>query len=299
MRRVMRWLVRLVAMLVLAVLIFFGYVYIKTSRQMSATYEVSVPPLQVPGDAAAIERGRYISDRVSMCSDCHGKDLGGRVVEESFAMGRMSAPNLTRGKGGIGASYTDADYVRTLLHGVRPDKRSVLIMPSSEYRFSERGLADLIAYLKQVPPVDREMPKPTAGPLARVLAVVAGYHLVPAAIIDHERVSFAVEQTAENPAAYGEQLVAMGGCRACHLPDLTGGGGPPPGAANITPVGIGDWTERDFVTAVRQHKRPNGSAISEMMPLAYGDMSDIDLAAIYTYLKTVPAAGKKTERQLP
>jgi cytochrome c553 len=299
MRSVVRWLVRLVTVLVAAVLIFLGYVYVRTSRAMAATYQVTVPAVQIPADAAAIERGRYISERVSMCSDCHGKDLGGRIVEESFAMGRMSAPNLTRGKGGIGASYTDADYVRTLMHGVRPDGRSVLIMPSSEYRFSERSLADLIAYLKQVPPVDREMPKPTAGPLARVLAVVAGYHLIPAAIIDHERVSFAAEQTAENAVAYGAQLVAMGGCQACHLPDLTGGGGPPPGAGNITPVGIGDWTERDFVTALRQHTRPNGSAISETMPLAYGDMSDTDLAAIYAYLKTVPAAGKKTERQLP
>ena len=257
---------------------------------MSATYQVSVPPLQVPGDAAAIERGRYYRRQGLDVQRLPRQDLGGRIVEDSFAMGRMSAPNLTRGKGGIGASYKDADYVRTLMHGVRPDGRSVLIMPSSEYRFSEQGIADLIAYLKQVPPVDREVPKPTAGPLARVLAVVGGYHLVPAAVIDHERVSFSAEQTAENPVASGAQLVEMGGCRACHLPDLIGGGGPPPGAGNITPVGIGDWTERDFVTALRQHKRPNGSAISEAMPLAYGDMSDIDLAAIYAYLKTVPAA---------
>lgn len=297
MRTLVKWIVRLVAVVILAAAAFYGYVYMKTSRDMTATYSMTLPALQIPTDAEAIERGRYIADRVSMCSDCHGKDLGGRIVEESFPMGRMAAPNLTRGQGGLGARYTDADYIRTLLHGVRPDGRSVVFMPSSEYHFTERGLADLVAYLKQVPPVDREIPAATVGPLARILAVVAGYHLSPGAIIDHEKVTFAVEQTGENPVAYGAQLVAMGGCRACHTPDLRGGGGPPPGASNITPAGIGGWSEADFITAVREHKRPNGTSISDVMPRAYGDMSDSDLAAIFAYLKTVPPAGEKTPRQ--
>ena len=68
--------------------------------------------------------------------------------------------------------------------------------------------------------------------------------------------------------------------------------------ANITPVGIGDWSERDFVRALREHKRPNGSTISDAMPRAYGQMTDDDLEKIYAYLKTVPRKGEKTKSQL-
>ena len=83
----------------------------------------------------------------------------------------------------------------------------------------------------------------------------------------------------------------------CHGANLTGGGGPPPGASNITPVGIGDWSEQDFFVALRTHKRPNGSEISESMPRTYGEMSDDDLRRILGYLRSVPAAGQKTANQ--
>jgi hypothetical protein len=79
---------------------------------------------------------------------------------------------------------------------------------------------------------------------------------------------------------------------------LKGGGGPPPGAANITPVGIGNWSEQDFFTALRDHKRPNGTAIDDAMPRGYGQMADEDLRKIFSFLKTVPAAGEKSKNQL-
>ena len=97
--------------------------------------------------------------------------------------------------------------------------------------------------------------------------------------------------------ATGKDLVSSAGCHACHGAQLTGGSGPPPGGSNITPVGIGGWSERDFVSALRTHRRPNGSAIDAAMPRAYGDMSDEDLARIYAFLRTVPPAGAKTANQ--
>ena len=62
----------------------------------------------------------------------------------------------------------------------------------------------------------------------------------------------------------GKYLMSSAGCHACHGAQLTGGAGPPPGGSNITPVGIGGWSERDFVVALRTHRRPNGSAIDEV-----------------------------------
>ncbi|HZA34443.1 MAG TPA: cytochrome c, partial [Vicinamibacterales bacterium] len=91
--------------------------------------------------------------------------------------------------------------------------------------------------------------------------------------------------------------VETAGCRGCHSPDLTGGGGPPPGASNITPVGIGDWSDADFLKAIRTHVRPNGTQIAETMPPGYGGMTDQELTAVHAYLKTVPGKGKRSKTQ--
>ena len=121
--------------------------------------------------------------------------------------------------------------------------------------------------------------------------------LLPAELIDHDKVAFARPLASADPVVVGQHLLDTAGCRGCHQPDLTGGGGPPPGAANITPVGIGNWSDADFLKAVRTHVRPNGTKIADTMPPAYGQMSDAELTAIHSYLKTLPAKGKKTKTQ--
>lgn len=297
MRRVLKWALRLALAVVLLVVALTAYVYLASARRMSATYTVTPPDVTVPTDDAALARGKYLAENVAMCTDCHAKDLGGKVVEDNFPMGRLVAANLTRGRGGIGSTYRSADYVRTLMHGVRPDGRSVVFMPSADYHFTRADLAALIAYVSSVPPVDRELPPTSVGPLARVLGLFTGFPLAAAATIDHQRVSFAAERRADDAVAQGEYLISTAGCRGCHGRDLTGGGGPPPGASNLTPVGIPGWAEQDFLTALREHKRPNGSTLHEAMPRGYGQMADADLKHMFAYLRTVAPAGKKSANQ--
>ena len=297
MKRLLKWVTRAVVLVFVVVAFFLGYVYARTNGQLAKEYEVNTPAIAIRTDAAAIARGKYIATRVSMCTECHGDDLGGRVIEDTFAMGRLVGTNLTRGRGGIGAQYADEDFVRALVHGVRRDRRSVIFMPSADFRFTAADLGALLAYIRSLPPVDRELPAITIGPMARTLTILAGFPLTPAAVIDHAAVAPVAENDVADPVAAGEKLVNMAGCRGCHSPTLIGGGGPPPGASNITPVGIGDWTRDQFVTAIRDHRRPNGSTIRESMPLTYGQMADADLHAIYAYLRTVPAAGTKLPQQ--
>jgi mono/diheme cytochrome c family protein len=121
--------------------------------------------------------------------------------------------------------------------------------------------------------------------------------LLPAELIDHEKAAFTQPPTTDDPVARGQHLLDTAGCRGCHTPELAGGGGPPAGASNITPVGIGSWSDADFITAVRSHVRPNGTRISEAMPLAYGQMTDEELKAIRAYLRTVPAKGTLSKTQ--
>jgi mono/diheme cytochrome c family protein len=88
----------------------------------------------------------------------------------------------------------------------------------------------------------------------------------------------------------GGRVMSMNEMRTV-LPDI------PPGdilavVPNITPdpeTGIGRWTDGQIATAIREGRRPDGSIIGPPMPIPlYRGLSDSDLTAIVTYLRTVP-----------
>jgi mono/diheme cytochrome c family protein len=298
MRKVVRILVRVVAALVVLAALLVTTAYVLVQRRQARQWHVTAPAIAIPDDEAAVARGRRLATVVSVCADCHGTDLGGKVMIDNIAMGRLWATNLTRGRGGIAATYTPADWARTILHGVKPDGRSVVFMPSHEFRFTAAEVGDMAAFFRSLPPVDRQPPAPRIGPMAAVLSYV-GMPLLPAELVDHEHVQFATpDATPTTAAETGRQLARKAACTGCHQADFAGGGGPPPGAANLTPVGIGSWTEADFIRAIRQHVRPNGSHIDEAMPLAYGQLSDGELQSLFAFLKTLPPKGEKTKRQM-
>lgn len=60
--------------------------------------------------------------------------------------------------------------------------------------------------------------------------------------------------------------------------------------ANITPAGIGRYSETDFIRVLRGGKRPDGSAVDSLMPWRLTkSMTDVELKVVYGYLKTVSA----------
>lgn len=272
-----------------------GGVYAASEMQLRRTYEVAERPLAVRPDPATLEQGRHLATAIGKCSDCHGEGLGGKTFIDDAALGVIQAPNLTPGLGGV-KDWSDAELERAIRHGVAPTGRALLAMPSAEfYHLSDRDLESLVAYLRSLPPVDRELPASALGPLGRALLVSGKLPILAAAQIDH---------AAPRPAApapgvtreYGEYLATVGGCRGCHGPELVGGpiaGTPPdwPPAANLTPAAIGRWTEADFVRAMRGGKRPDGTDIRAPYmpwPLA-GQMTDDELRAVWIYLQDVPA----------
>jgi len=88
-------------------------------------------------------------------------------------------------------------------------------------------------------------------------------------------------------------------CIGCHGAALSGGkipGTPPdwPPAANLTPAPDGAMarypTAEAFATMLRTGKRPDGSAVSTVMPFpALQAMNDTDVKAMYLHLKRLPA----------
>ena len=277
---------------VLAVLL--GVVFWKSGVLLRRTHVVSVAPPPVPSDAAAVEHGRHLA-ATRGCVDCHGADLGGAKVIEDPGMGRLYGANLTLGRGGRGADYSVTDFARAIRHGVAKNGRGLFLMPSTDYsRFTEADLGDLIAYVKSVPPVDRERVPISVGPVARAL-MVAGKIRLAADEIDHANLRPDVVTPAVT-VEYGRYLAV--GCTACHGPNLSGGKidiGPRdwPPAANLTPHASGrlaKWSEADFLAALRTAKRPDGTELSPVMPRAFAKLNDTELKALWAYLRTLPAA---------
>jgi cytochrome c553 len=298
MKTAFKWTRRILGGLLLILLLLLGTVYTVSSVKMSKSYRIRSEKLSIPSDALAIERGRHLVFAISKCIDCHGRDLAGAKVIDEPGIGTLWGTNLTRGKGGIGAKYTDEDWVRAIRHGVRRDGSALIVMPSQEFwPHDDDDLAAIIAYVKSVPPVDRVVPERSVGPLIRGLYLIGQVALVPAELIDHN----APRPAAPKPAAtaeYGRHLAATGGCLTCHGPGLSGGqipGTPPewPHARNLTPdraTGIGDWNQADFFRALREGKRPSGDTLRAPMPWkATAMMSDMEIEALWLYLRTVPA----------
>ena len=289
-------LIGLLSVIVLAIASVYGL----SSARMNKTYSIVDTPLAIPNDAASLERGRHLAVAIAKCADCHTADLGGGQVFDA-PPARLIAPNLTSGAGGIGAQFSDADWVRAIRHGVGPNGKPLLFMPSQVFAsLSASDLADIVAYVKSVPPVDRQLPPSVVKPLGRLLLLAGQFPLLPAEVIDHG----APPPIAPPPGtttAYGHYLVATGGCMHCHGDNLSGGpiaGAPPntPPAANLTPGGeLAGWSDADIVRALREGVRPGGAPLNPLMPWRFTRlMTDDEIAAVIGYLRSVPAQAYHT-----
>jgi len=255
------------------------------------TFDTSVDSIAVPSDSASIARGEHLVRAVVNCTLCHASDLGGAVYSSSPAIGTVAGPNLTRGKGGVGADYTDIDYVRAIRRGVRRDGRSLIVMPSEVFtHMSEEDLGAVVAFLKHAPPVDREVPRSGFGPVGRALLAAGKMNILVAG--KTPRLVPPVSVPRDPTASYGKYIADISGCHGCHGFGLSGGkvAGPPglPPASNLTPAGIGSWTEADFARALREGRRPDGRTLNEFMPWkVFRGMTDAEIHSLWLYLKSV------------
>ena len=293
MPRVLKWGLAVVGVLVLVLGVAVGGAYALSSRRMAQRFTVADESVPVSTDSATLAHGRHIAVTRG-CADCHGADFGGTTFIDGMPFARLTASNLTTGKGGVAAGMTVADWVRAVRHGVGREGRALLFMPAQEFNaLSDEDLGALVSYLRTVKPVDREPTPNAVGPVGRALYLAGKVPLVPAELIDHtapRKPSPAAGRTVE----YGQYLAA--GCAGCHGAGFAGGpipGTPPewPPAANLTPHadGLASWQEADFVRALRTGRRPDGRELKPEMPWKnFGQFTDDELAAIWMYLRTLP-----------
>jgi mono/diheme cytochrome c family protein len=255
-----------------------------------------------------VKRGDYLVNTILTCGNCHTPRGPGGVFDMSKQLSggpqtwdeqtfKVKGANITPDPDtGIG-KWTDADIKKLLLTGVRPNGTPIAtIMPYGFYKvFLPSDLDAVVAYLKSVPPVRNEVTPP-------VYKAVMHANTPPGA----EKAMSPADMN--DPVKRGFYLATIGHCMECHTPlvndrhDNTqlGKGGQefkgPWGVSvsrNITSSktkGIGAWTDAEVKTAITQGISKDGSKLKPPMgfPL-YAKMTDADLSAVVTYLRTVPA----------
>jgi cytochrome c553 len=219
------------------------------------------------------------------CAGCHsgnqqlplsGNDFGKEIP---IPFGTLYAPNLT--PAGDIKNWTDGEVIRAIREGVHKSGRALIIMPSNEFHaLSDEDVQGLVAYLRSQPAVEPNTP-PTNMNVIGALLMNTGLLTNQPHIEDAPKLAAAVN------AEYGKYLADIMGCRGCHGEKLTGGTGfngfPAP---NLTEV-IPQWTEEQFLTALRTGALPGGAMLdNNKMP--YKEFSDFatdtDLKALYLYL---------------
>jgi mono/diheme cytochrome c family protein len=255
------------------------------------------------GDA---KRGEYLA-RAGGCVGCHTEDqagavrfAGGRALATPF--GTFYGPNITpHPQAGIGR-WTEADFVRAMREGVRPDGANYF--PAFPYpsfaKTTDADLRDLWAYLRTLPPDARaSRPHDLRFPFGFRFGVTAWkwLYFTPGPFVPDPKVSAAV-----NRGAYLVQ--ALGHCGECHTPRnalggpqrdrfLAGGKGPEgKTVANLTPTRLKRWNDGELKEFLTTGQKPDdkmaGEAMGEVVTNTTSKLTPEDLAAVIAYLRTLP-----------
>lgn len=321
----MKTLLKVLGLVVLVVValaaIGVSYLALRKPAQRPAAAE------KIEATPERIARGKYLANYVSGCVPCHSEHtpafslppkpgregVAGLIWDTKMGFpGTLAAANITPDpETGLG-SWSDGEILRAMREGVdRKGNALFPIMPYGHFRhMSDEDAKSIVVYLRTMEPrryekpaksldvpmnfIEKFIPKPVEGP-------------VPA-------------PDPNDVVAYGKYLTTIAVCGECHtpkddkgqpLPGMEFAGGfemHAPGfrvvTANITPhpeTYMGRATKEEFIARFRAFSSftadtapPAAKGRNTIMPwIAYAGMTDQDLGAIYTYLKTLPPVANK------
>lgn len=261
------------------------------------------------GNAAAQgdpKRGEYLV-KAGGCVACHTEEkkgavrfAGGRALKTPF--GTFYGPNITPdAKAGIGR-WTEADFVRAMREGVRPDGANYFpAFPYTSFtKITDADLRDLWAYLRTIPPSDQPNRE-------HDLRAPYGWRwlVTPWKWLYFEPGPFKPDPTASETINRGAYLVqALGHCGECHTPrtalggpnrerQLAGGKGPEgKGVPNLTPARLKKWSDGDLKYFLTSGFTPDGdvtaATMGEVIQNTTSQLTKEDLDALVAYLRSLP-----------
>ncbi|MDF2696627.1 MAG: putative diheme cytochrome c-553 [Labilithrix sp.] len=261
---------------------------------------------------ARLERGAKLASM--LCLDCHANSethrlTGKHVAELPPEFGTVYSKNITRHPTkGIG-NWTDGDLRVFLRTGLRADGTYAPPYMIKLPNMSDEDLDSIIAFLRSDDPrvaASEVEPPGVTKPSFLVKALTHG----PFKPLPYPQKAI-IAPSKKDAVTYGRYLTVNLECYGCHSANFTsmnvlepektdgylGGGntfkladGKEIRSANLTAdpeTGIGNWTEADFVRALRKGFRPDGRVLHYPMETK-SELDDEEAAAIYAYLRTVP-----------
>ena len=255
------------------------------------------------GDA---KRGQYLAT-AGGCEGCHTDDkkgaasfAGGRALKTPF--GTFYGPNITpHPQTGLGR-WSEADFVKAMRHGVRPDGANYF--PAFPYpsftKISDADLRDLWAYLRALPPSAQASRAHDLWPFFGWRFMVTFWKWLYFTPGPFANIAGATE--AVNRGAYLVQ--ALGHCGECHTPRnflgapltgrfLAGGRGfDDKRVPNLTPTGLEPWSDANLKEFFTTGITPDGDTVSETMDEVIrnttSQLAPEDRAALIAYLRSLP-----------
>ncbi len=257
---------------------------------------------------ADVKRGEYLA-KAGGCLTCHTEEkkdalpyAGGRALKTPF--GTFYGPNITpHPDAGLGR-WSEADFVRAMRLGERPD--GAHYFPAFPYpsftKISDGDLRDLWAYLRSLPPGSRANQAHDLRFPFGLRFLIAGWKqlfFVPGAHVGDGQKPAAI-----NRGAY--LVTALSHCGECHTPRnslggmrrdrlLAGSKQGPEGKAvpNITPTRLKKWSDTDLKEFLLSGLTPDGDvtadAMGEVVKNTTSQLTPEDLAAVIAYLRAIPA----------
>ena len=297
----------------IVLLVLIAGVSITVAARQHLHYKAPYPAIKASKDTAIIARGKHLVMGPAHCVACHNVDknadsliLAGADVpltggfQFKLPFGTFYTPNLTPDSAtGIGR-LSDGELARVLRYGVHKNGESVLpFMPFQN--ISDADLTAIISYLRASKPVPNKVPEHDVNILGNVLKAFVLKPVGPTGETPHTVMP-------DTTAAYGKYLITnvahCGGCHSQH--DGTGkivgvelsGGSPmtragetvaltPPNLTTDSSSRIFGWSQDDFIKRFRMGRV---NKYSEMPWPSYSRMTDVELKAIYKYLKTLKPA---------
>ncbi len=273
---------------------------------------------------ARLARGAYLVNSVTDCMGCHAEHdwtkhdapiLPGTLgAGQDMSLlkglpGKIVAANITSDPETGAGAWSDDQLARAIREGVGHDGRALFpFMPYPHFHeMSDEDLASVIVYLRSLPPIHKQRP-----PTQLIFPVKYLIRTVPQPLD-----APVPEPDLSTPEKRGKYLVNIAGCSDCHTPQDTHGQ-PLPGmefaggfildgpwgrvaSANITPDPSGiPYYSLAMFTQVMRTGYVGARKLNQIMPWeTYRGMTDEDIAAIFSYLKTLKPVRHRVDNTEP
>jgi len=275
-------------------------------------YEVKPVDIKITPDSVMLAEGKRLATLV--CNKCHlgesGKLTGKRIADLPPQFGKAWSANITHDTKYGAGRYTDGELAYLLRTGIKRDGSYAPPWMPKFPLLSDYDLHSVIAYLRSDAPeleaVSEAQPISQPSFFGKFLCYVAFKPFeYPAAPIPAPIVT--------DKVAFGKYIAtAKLDCYGCHGPNFETGDALKPENSpgyfsggnimpdlegnkiitrNLTPdktTGIGNWTEEQFIKAVKYGQRDGKPALRYPME-PFAAMTDEEASAIWAYLQTIPA----------